>query len=257
MHRASSILGLLALALLPATALASAPRAARYEAYPAVGWQEVDSASAEQLTRLAYGDNDPALIDTSKLPPMLRKLGVTRRGFYWQQAQHPGLRQYLPRVRFLRKEAGVAAILVAQYEDRLYGLRSLNKLLTDVGYKFDASEVPAIAKVAVLWTLMDRQASLHSEDRFSSPDSAALATAIPAVTFRKIGWGERDAPAGDHFKRGITIDLTADGKSMSGWLQPNSPDLVPLWFKLDGHAIWFDWIRPPGHGPTAPPAPQK
>jgi hypothetical protein len=241
MHRASSVLCLLALALLPAPALASAPRAARYEAYPAVGWQEVDSASSEQLTRLAYGDNDPALIDTSKLPPMLRKLGVIGRGFYWQQAQHPGLRQYLPNVRFLLKEAGGAALLVAQYNSRLYGLESLNKLLTDVGFRFDSSETQTIAKVAVLWTLMDRQASLHSEDRFRSPDSAALATAIPAVTFKKIGWGEWEQPTYKYRKRAVEIQLVVDGKPTTAWMMPGTGNLLPEWLEMYGQLHWLMW----------------
>ncbi|MFO7650065.1 MAG: hypothetical protein R6X13_01830 [bacterium] len=259
--RRTILAALAALAVLPALAFASAPRAARYEAYPAVGWQTLDDAEQKRLTRIACGGVDCESLkqefdrrwrrgDFSVKPP-------DRVGFGWRLVPaHPALSQLLPGASFYLQHYKLNASMgggffnaVALYDGRLYELRSLNKLLVDCGFKFDTSEVPAIAKIAVLWSLMEQQASFHhyvGDIRGRAPDSAALATAIPAVTFRKI---ERRPIS-------ILVEVDIAGKTSEVELGVRPGGYMPEGMTLDGQQ-WGPFFNHPSLCPTAPPAPQK
>jgi hypothetical protein len=254
MHRAL-VLGLLALALLPAPALASAPRAARYEAYPWVGWQKLDDVEQKRLTRIACGGVDCESLKQEFFTRAIRgDLSVTppaRIDFGWRLAPtHPALSQLLPGVTFYLQSfhrwastGGAIHGAVALYDGRLYEVRSLNKLLVDCGFKFDTTEIPAVAKIAVLWTLMGQ----HTGSAFRQGlDSAALATAIPAVTFRKIE------------RRPISILLEVDiaGKTSEVELGVRPGGYMPEGMTLDGQQ-WGPFFSHPSLCPTTPPAPQK
>jgi hypothetical protein len=221
---------LLALALLPALALASAPPDTLPESFPAVMWRAVDSATQASL----------------------------RDGDKWPLAAvHPEVERLLPRVSFyLRRWAMRASTAPAQnrafavLNGKKYGLQSLNSLLVDAGFKFDTTEIPAVAKIAVLWTLMDLQAQMHVKGIHyprgqQPPDSAALATAIPAVTFRKIGPSKVQLdglPA-----RTIEVQCEVDGEPVSFHL---SLDCGRYPMRLHGFGRQLMFF-------ADPPAPQK
>ncbi|MFO7651316.1 MAG: hypothetical protein R6X13_08280, partial [bacterium] len=237
-------------ALLPALAFASAPRAARYEAYPWTGWQKLDEAEQKRLTRIAYGGKDyDSMVQAWNTKS---KAGVwdepfPRFSYRWADAApHPELARLLPGVRFLGQRvninsstAGPWGTAIALLNGRLYELRSLNNLLVDCGFKFDTTEIPAIAKIAVLWKLMDQ----HAGNAFGlAPDSAALATAIPAVTFRKIGLGRWQHPTrADVTWRALKIDLTVGGELTTAWLALQIGTLKLEFLEFDGQSYRFRW----------------
>ncbi|MFO7650064.1 MAG: hypothetical protein R6X13_01825 [bacterium] len=225
----------------------------------------MDSIELRELKRTVAGtDNSDtiALFRRRKAPgAVINAKGDAFR--WWAAPVSDGVRRLLPGVRFFHEEHhtysnpdGPYHSSVAVYKDRRYGLQSLNRFLVDCGYRFDTTEIPAVAKIAVLWTLLDRQARLHIDPGPKAlalgvppPDSAARATAIPAVTFRKI---ERRPIS-------ILVEVDIAGELAAVEVGLTSGTCIPQFMSRDGKpwGAWFDWIRPPGHGPDAPPAPQK
>jgi hypothetical protein len=265
----------LALAFLSAPAFASAPRDTLPQSFPAVMWRDLDSAELGAL-RLAASSSDSCdtvAVFRRRLPPGV-VLNVKGDAFRWWAAPVSNeVQRMLPGVRFFHEEydpynnpTEPYHYAIALYKGLRYELRPLNKLLTDVGFKFDTSEVPAIAKIAVLWTLMEKQAVLHTPpgdlDRdvllgVPPPSPAARATAIPIVTFREIGWGEWEQPTYKYHKRAIEIQLVVNGEPTTAWMMPGTGNLVPEWLELYRQLHWFMYgssTKPPEQ---ATPAPQE
>ena len=143
------------------------------ESWAAVGWQQVSKTEADNLTLQWYGED---------------KAGARALTFDWQRsATHPMLDSLLPGVRFYDPREATRFMTgfprhsaVALFEGKFYRLDRLNYLLRDAGFKFDTTEMAAIAKIAVLLTLLEK---------YPRNDSISAATAFPAVEFRKVEGG--------------------------------------------------------------------
>jgi hypothetical protein len=218
-HRASSVVCLLALALLPATALASARRACRYESYPAANWRAVTPAEQSALNRVIFGhDNVDSMLAAWKTDPPSQwpPVEALNLEISWAAVDaHPGLSLLFPNALMLRRDRyfiGVVSDVVALFGGRLYHRDSFNRLLRAAGSTGVPRDVERCAQAAVLWGLLQQQAELHDEPgpypkiqlrdlvELSTPivrqaDSVACATALPAVAFDPVGRLRPFAPA--------------------------------------------------------------
>jgi hypothetical protein len=189
--------------------------------------------------------------DTARITPAMRLAmqappqHFLARPWRFDMAMHPCLSRYLPGVEFFKFDPpgswGNRHVVLALCKGKLYGLAQFEQLLVDVGYALDSSEVPAIAKVAVLWMLMRQQIHPHGNPPRPRPDTAALAIAVPAVTFKKVAWGDWQGHRYVRHFRAVKISMDVAGKPTTVWMIPRGRSILPDCLQLYGVLQWFRW----------------
>jgi len=174
--------------------------------YPAVGFgDEIKGEEAKALTSLVASSSD-YVGDT-------RTIAVTRR--WWECKPHHLVSAVLPKVRFYRltendyrmMDGSELSRIVAVSGNRIYSTDALNRFLLEAGFTFDSTEMPSIAKVAVLLATLgkwppDTNPYLRGEAQRPAPG-------FPAITFLSV---KRDTwrPKGSSVWDGVWVDCILD-----------------------------------------------
>ncbi len=150
---------------------------------------------------------------------------------------HPLLAKLLPRVTFTRTQVFIppefhGTLEQATMGGRIYRMDALNRLLLEAGFTFDSTEMPTIAKIAVLFATFGQVVDTSDRFRFvpRSTDvqsgggfpgqfrSAPMPTdsqpghGFPAITFLSVKKGEWQHPVHKDIRRGVRVDCMVDGR---------------------------------------------
>jgi hypothetical protein len=138
---------------------------------------------------------------------------------------HPLLATLIPRVTFV--QARISARGATGYESyavmdgRPYRLDGLNRLLLDAGFTFDSTEMPTIAKIAVLCaTFGNFPPDTNRVGRYVLPPPTR---GFPAITFLS---ARRDTthPPQTYRMDGVRLQCLVDGVRMSVFVRFTNPD---------------------------------
>jgi hypothetical protein len=176
----------------------------------------------------------------------------------WYESEPQGLLVKLfPGVRVLRQVYNLAGEHIdfendwALHNGRLRRLDRLNQLLLDAGLTFDSTEMPTIAKMAVLFATYGK----------SFPDTGYIgrhpyplpAHGFPAITFLSVKKGEWQHPKQNdiyNLRRGMYVDCIVDGQRAPMFVsfignRPPQPEEV---FALSDRFLQrFEYALPDGH----------
>ena len=136
----------------------------------------------------------------------------------WQESERqPFLDRVLPGVRILfvrwyppgyeHSHTASAAYLGG----KVYRLDVLNRLLLDAGFSLDSTEMPTIAKIAVLFATFGK--SPADTGRLIPMSEPPVPTqGFPAITFLSVKRGEWKHPKFGYEARGVMLDCVVDGR---------------------------------------------
>jgi hypothetical protein len=145
--------------------------------------------------------------------------GRAERQEWFESESHVLLTKLLPGMRTLREVytpfGGERADFVKDWvfsSGRLYRLGKLNQLLLDVGFTFDSTEMPTIAKIAVLFASFGK--SFLDTGRIGWGTVPVPPHGFPAITFLSVKKGEWQHPVHKDIRRGVLVDCLVDGQRM-------------------------------------------
>jgi hypothetical protein len=155
------------------------------------------------------------------------QLVVKRR--WWESGPHPLLSSVLPDVQFCglgetdgrSTDASEGFRVFALRDNRLYAMDALNRLLLDAGFTFDSTEMPAMAKIAVLFATFGRtrDTSILGLEWWRPTSNRGF----PAITFLSAKRGERRSQSG-LVAQGVRVDCLIDGVRNNVFVQFVGPD---------------------------------
>jgi hypothetical protein len=98
---------------------------------------------------------------------------------------------------------------------KLYGLDALNRVLLEAGFNFDSTEMPTIAKIAVLFATFGKTFDASGQVRDGQvPTDSSPGAGFPAITFLSVKTGEWQHPIHKDVRRGVLADCMVDGQRM-------------------------------------------